>query len=217
LMVSSLAKARSMPSSVCSDVVDVLDRHAVGVQRPFEIGARTILDGAPAGVVLDVEEVLDRLGCLSFGEHLLVIRDERRIDDRRDVALTRRAFEEVLARGRSVGRRVQHLVEVDLHEDALVAGELGVGRQHVDEIPRDVVRLMLGAQARQRVGRAVVADDGDVRIFRHEGIVIGALLAGGIGAAPRHDGQGDRLLRLHGAERQADGQCAAGNNGGRKC
>jgi hypothetical protein len=57
-------------------VVDVLDRHAVGVQRPFEIGAGAILDGAPAGEVLDVEEVGDRLGCLSSGNISLLNRNQ---------------------------------------------------------------------------------------------------------------------------------------------
>jgi hypothetical protein len=79
-------------------------------------------------------------------EHLAVERHDGRVDDRRDVALAGRAFEEVLARRRSVRRRVQHLVEVDLHEDALVAGKLGVRRQHVDQVPADIVRLVLGAQ-----------------------------------------------------------------------
>jgi hypothetical protein len=105
------------------------------------------------------------LRLLVLREHLGVVgHHERRIDDRRDVALTERALEEVLGGRRAVRRGLEQLVVVEPHEDALVAGQLGVGRQHVDQVPGDIVRLMLGAQTGKRVGRAVVADDGDVRI-----------------------------------------------------
>ena len=100
---------------------------------------------------------------------------------------------------------------VDRQDDAFVAGELRVGGQHVDEIPGHVPSLGLGPKPRQCIGRTVIIDDLDVRIFFHIGLVIGANLALRVGAAPGHDGQVDLLLRIS-ARRDRRRSDAAGKN-----
>ncbi len=100
---------------------------------------------------------------------------------------------------------------VDLQQDALVAGELRVGRQHIDQVPGHVARLGLSPEAGQRVCGPVVIDDLDMRIHLHVRLVIRPYLALRVCAAPGYDGQCHWILRLRGTETEQACQPARGD------
>ena len=176
--------------------VDICRRDTVGEQRPFEIVDGPSLQRALAGILLQVEHVGDRRGLLTL-EDIGAVAEGRGIDDLRDEAVgaARRqsAGEEILRRRSPVRRRRQPGVRIDLHDQPLIARGDRVGRNHVDDIPGDVVRLHLRPDFGQTLGGVVVVDDVDVRIRRHVGIVIRLLLARRVGAAPRHDREVESL------------------------
>ena len=84
------------------------------------------------------------------------------------------------------GAGASHSVRVDLQDQALVAGALGVGLEQVDDVPGHVAGLDLRADARQPVGRLVLVQDLDAGLLL-EGLVIGLELRLGVGAAPGDD------------------------------
>jgi hypothetical protein len=102
-----LSSARFQALLRPEDVVDLVLRHPVAVERPFEVVDRPLLRAALAGEVLKVEEGADVFGhaALPFGD-IGAIADRRRIENAGDVALRLERVAEVLAgRERAVVRR----------------------------------------------------------------------------------------------------------------
>ena len=171
-------------------IINFVRRDAVGEQSPFHIVDGALFQRAFARKVFGVKNIPDarRLATVPF-RHIGAITESRGINNLRDKARRHQRGAEILCRRRAVGGGREDFVKVNLNRQTLVAGANGVGGDDINQIPGDIARFVLRAQLGDGFVGRIVVDDFHAGVLLHIRLVISVLLAGGIGAAPRDDGQ----------------------------
>ena len=183
--------------------VDVLGRHAVGDQGPFEDHARVAPQTALAGERIDVEEI-GKGGGRALAYRLGIVGHHRRPQGLANAARGERAGDEIVRRRCAVVTRRQGAV-VDLLEQALAAASDQVREYEVHHVPGHVLGLDLFANLFQS---AVVGfHPHPLAAERAVGLHIRQHLASGVGAAPGDDGQLLRRWRDLALSRLVPGKC----------
>ena len=185
-------------------LVEVLARHPVRPERPFEIRVRDLLQRSLPGKPLDIEDVLDP-GRTLAGERIAVVRRHHGVDDMRDSALGQRAVDKVPVGRRAVERGQEHRV-IDRFQQPLPAGGAVVRHRHIHEVPGNLAAAPLPA----KFGEPAVVSfglDSDTRLPGKR-LEIGLFLAAFVGTAPcRHsDGPGRGRAGVRRRSEKPDGR-----------
>lgn len=158
------------------DVINLVGGHAITEQSPFHIVDRTFLERTLAGEVFGVEKRanIGRHLAAPFGD-IGAIAEGCRIDDLRDETFGHQHFTKILGGRRPIGRRRQIPVGVDDLGQTFVAQADGVGGDHVNQVPGNVLGFVHGAQFGDRLRRGFIIHHFDPG-QRHVRFVIGVVL-----------------------------------------